>query len=283
MSVRLLAALVALSVPAAPAAAPDPFAHVFERLYNWDFAAANRSVDAHIAARPADPLGHAVRGAVLLFEEMDRLGILESEFFASDKRIAEKKKPKADPELRRRLFAAVAEARRLGTARLAADPEERNALFALCMASGVATDYTSFVEKGLWSALKMARESHDYALRLLRRDPSFRDAYLTTGLHEYLVGSLPFFARWFVRFEDTAGDKRQAVKHLELVAREGRYYKPFAKVLLAVIHLREKRPLEAERLLAELSREYPENPMVRRELAKLAERTRKAAEEAQGR
>ncbi len=283
MSARLLAALAALSAAPAIAAAADPFAHIFERLYNWDFAAAHRGVDEHISAWPTDPLGHAVRAAVLLFGELDRLEILESEFFASDKRIAEKKKLKADPEVRRRLFAAVAEARRLGEAGLARDPGERNTLFALCMASGVATDYTSFVEKRLWSALKMARESHDYALRLLRRDPSFRDAYLTTGLHEYLVGSLPFFARWFVRFEDTAGDKRQAVKQLELVAREGHYYKPFAKVLLAVIHLREKRPLDAERLLAELSREYPENPMVRRELAKLAGRSRKAAEEAQGR
>lgn len=280
--IPLLLALAAALVPAAEPAAEDPFGPVFERLYNWDFPASLRRIDHYVSSAPEDPLGHSVRAAVLLFQEMGRLEILQGEFFADNRRITEKKKLKTDAELRRRLYDAVARARQLAEARLARDPGDRNALFALCMATGVATDYASFIEKKLWGALNTARESHAYALRLLHLDPGFYDAYLTTGLTEYLLGSVPFFVRWFVRFDEAKGDKNRAVTNLELVARKGRYYGPFAKVLLSVIHLREKRFPDSERLLVELSRDYPENPLIRTELAKLSARNRKAAAEAQG-
>ena len=90
---------------------------------------------------------------------------------------------------------------------------------------------------------------------------------------------MPFFVKWFVKFEQTQGSKAEAIKNLTLVAQKGRYLRPFAKVLLAVIHLREKRPLDAEILLGELNREYPENPLFRKELAKLQARRKIAAGE----
>lgn len=92
----------------------------------------------------------------------------------------------------------------------------------------------------------------------MKVDPTHHDAYLTAGVSEYLMGSMPFFVKWFVKFEQTQGSKVEAIKNLTLVAQKGRYLRPFAKVLLAVIHLREKRPLDAEILLGELNREYPD-------------------------
>jgi predicted Zn-dependent protease len=56
------------------------------------------------------------------------------------------------------------------------------------------------------------------------------------------------------------------------VANEGHYLKPFAKILLGIAALREKRPHDAQRLLTELSRNYPQNPLFRRELEKLNEK-----------
>jgi hypothetical protein len=54
-----------------------------------------------------------------------------------------------------------------------------------------------------------------------------------------------------------------------MVSREGHYFRPFSKILLGIIALREKHPQEAQRLMAELSHEYPENPLFRKELNKL--------------
>jgi predicted Zn-dependent protease len=59
------------------------------------------------------------------------------------------------------------------------------------------------------------------------------------------------------------------------VAQRGRYYGPFAQILLSVIYMREKRPREAEKLLAGLIVEFPENPLIRRELARAGELARR--------
>jgi hypothetical protein len=58
------------------------------------------------------------------------------------------------------------------------------------------------------------------------------------------------------------------------VARNGHYLKPFAKILLAVADLREKKPRGAEKILVELSQEFPENPLFKKELAQLSSRLR---------
>lgn len=268
-------AAVLMVLCAASAAASEPaIQDALDRMYNFDFPSAHRILDKHIAANPADALGMAMRGAAYLFQELDRLRILESEFLADDKRIADNKKLKPDPVIRDAFYKAIEEARARAKARLAQAPDDTEALFATCIAAGLVTDYMALVEKRQFKSLGHAKESQSYAVRLLRIAPQFYDAYLTTGVSEYLLGSLPFFVRWFVRFEGAQGSKAQAVMNLELVARSGRYLGPFARILLSLIHLREKRPRESERLLAELARDYPENPLFRKELAKIGEKLR---------
>lgn len=241
-----------------------------QRLYNFDFAGSNRILDAAAAEDAASPLPQVFRAASLLFEELDRLMILEGEFFADDKRIIEKKKLSADPAIRAAFFDRIEKARQRAQQRLAADGNDTAGLFALSVAAGLVTDYAALIERRQLGSLQYAKESQSYAVKLLRIDPNFTDPYLTTGLTEYLLGSVPFFVRWFVKFEGAEGSKLQAVENLNRVVATGRYFGPFAKILLAIIHLREKRPAESLRLLRELARDYPENPLIRKELGKLA-------------
>lgn len=243
----------------------------FERLYNFDFAAAQKALDQHIAANPKDPLGPAMKGSAYLFYELDRLMVLESEFFADDKKIADKKKLKPDPEIRKKLFANIDRARAIAEKQLASKPEDTNALFAMCISYGVETDYTALVEKRQMASLSGVKKSTEYAHLLLKVDPGFYDAYLSTGLTEYLIGSLPFFVRWFVRVDDIDGSKEKGIRNVELTARRGNYLKPFAKVLLAIVHIREKQPTKSLALLEELAAEFPENPLYRKERDKVAE------------
>jgi hypothetical protein len=244
------------------------------RMYNFDFNGADREMDTFIGERPEDPLGPTFRAASYLFRELDRLSILEGEFFASDKRIADKKKLTPDAQLKARFDAAIEQAKGLAGKRLERDGKDREALFALCLSAGLVTDYMGLIEKRQLGSLSYAKESHRRALDLLKVDPDFTDAYLTTGLTEYLLGSLPFFVKWFVRFEEAEGDKKLAVKRLTSVVERGKYLGPFAKILLAIIDLREKRPLAAEAKLMELSRDFPENPLFKKEIEKLRPRIR---------
>jgi len=245
----------------------------FTDLYNFNFPAAHKIVDREIASHVNDPLPYAVSASGYLFSELDRLGILESEFLINDNRIIEKKNPpQPDPETRTKFLKAVEDTRSRADAALAKDPNDKMALFAMCIAEGVATDYMALVEKHQIASLAPAKKSNNYAQRLLKLDPKFYDAYLAAGFSEYLVGSLPFFIRWFVHFDNVSGSKEAGVRNLQLVANEGHYLKPFAKILLGIAALREKRPHDAQQLLSELSRNYPQNPLFRKELEKLNEK-----------
>jgi hypothetical protein len=241
-----------------------------QRMYDFDFPGSHEILDRYVAQHPQDPLPYAFRASAYLFYELDRLGILESEFLADDNKIAEKKvKLDPDPENRARFVRAVNDAETRVDAALKANPEDRDALFAMCIAQGVTTDYMAFVEKKQISSLSVAKRSNTYAQRLLRLDPKFYDAYLTAGISEYMLGSLPFFIRWFVKFDNVDGNKQKGVDRLKLVAREGHFFKPFSKILLSIIALREKRPNDAQQYLIELTRDYPDNRLFRKELVKL--------------
>ncbi len=189
---RIGAIFVLFSASALGAAEPTIEA-ALQRMYDFDFPASHEILDRYIAAHPQDPLPYAFRASAYLFYELDRLGILESEFLVDDNKIAEKKKKlDPDPENRAKFVRAVNDAESRVDAALKADPNDRQALFAMCIAQGVTTDYMAFVEKRQISSLSVAKRSNSYAQRLLKLDSKFYDAYLTAGITEYMLGSLPF-------------------------------------------------------------------------------------------
>ena len=251
------------------AAGPVTIDDALHNLYDFDFPATHAALNRYIAVHPQEPLPYAFRGAAYLFYELDRLGALESEFLTDDDRLVEKAHPQPDPTVRKQFLQAVDDAQTRAEAVLKSSPNDRDALFAMCVVTGVSTDYMALVEKRQMGSLSPARRSNSYAQRLLKLDPKFYDAYLTAGFSEYMIGSLPFFIRWFVHFDNVDGNKQRGVQNLELVAREGRFFRPLAKVFLGIIDLREKKPQEARKLLAELVRDYPRNPLYRKELDKL--------------
>ncbi len=268
----LLGVLCALAQPAGAEVEVHPtIAQALERLYNFDFDGAHAILDQHIEARPEDPLGHLMRGGAFLFYELDRLKILESEFFKDDEKIGKKK---LDPDLaiKTELMRSIDLTQAIAEARLAENGADAEALLALCLAQGLLTDYVGLVEKRKLKSLSSARQAERYARRLLAIDSSYYDAHLSSGVNEYLLGSLPFFVRWFVPIEGIEGDKARAFERLELVAERGSFLGPFARILMSIMALREKRPELALELLDALNREYPENPLIRKELLKVAEK-----------
>jgi hypothetical protein len=269
---RLWALPLVLCFPAlALATEPDTLDAALKHMYDFDFPASHEILGRYIVQHPQDPLPYAFRASAYLFYELNRMHILESEFFTDDDQIADKKKKiDPDPATRTQFLQAVADTESHANAALQSNPNDCQALFAMSIAQGVATDYMAFVEKRQIASLSVAKRSNTYAQRLLKLDPKFYDAYLTAGISEYMLGSLPFFVRWFVHFDNVQGDKKRAVERLELVSREGHYFKPFSKILLATIALREKRPRDAQRYLQALTQEYPANPLFRRELDKVA-------------
>ncbi len=152
---------------------------------------------------------------------------------------------------------------------LKSNPDDPNALFAMALSMGMQADYASLIDKHQLDSLKMIRVADTYAKKLLVIAPDAADAYLGLGTANYIIGSLPGFKKFFLGFAGTHGDKKVGIQQLEIAADHGRYLRPFAKILLAMAAMREKKPEVARSQLSELVAEFPENPLFASELARV--------------
>ncbi len=241
----------------------------FHLLYELKPGEARREFAVWRTAHPDDPLGSASDAASYLFEECYRQGVLTSDFFLDDNRFLGRVPLNPDPELRAAFFAADEQAQELAQRRLQADPDDTNALFSMTVSLGMQADYASLIDKEQLNSLKMIREADKYAERLLVLAPDAADAYLTLGAANYIIGSLPLFKKFFLGFAGIHGDKKAGIRQLQMAADRGHYLRPFAKILLAMVALRERKPDLARVQLEELVAEFPGNALFVSELAKL--------------
>jgi hypothetical protein len=258
------------AAPGNPAPAQDAVGRIFHRMYNSDFAGAQALVAEEIRKHPDDPLFYALRAGTILFLEFDRMRILELDFFGDDDSPGDRKRLKPDPKIRADFFQAIGQARELASARLAADPNDANAIFALFVGVGAETNYTILVEKKDIRSYSLSKETHKYASRLIAMDPPVYDGYLSSGLLEYEIGKLNFFIRWFIHIDQITGNKQKAIDNLKLVIEHGRYYAPYARILLSVLYLQDKKPEQALVLLKEFERDFPDNPLIRKEVIRIS-------------
>jgi tetratricopeptide (TPR) repeat protein len=241
----------------------------YRRMYSLDFDGAARAFAAWQQERPEDPRGPVSEAAGLLFAELHRLGILETQFFVDDGAFTERGSRKPDPAVKVRFDAARKRAEALAHRRLAEDSRDADALFALALASGLEADYLSLIEDRNVAALSPTKHASEWAEKLLRVDPDYTDAYLATGLSKYIIGSTPAPIRWILRVGGFNGDKKEGIRELELTAERGRFLAPFARLLLAVAYLRQGDDAPARRMLERLQEEFPENPLYAREIERI--------------
>ena len=241
----------------------------FHLLYQLKFDEARQQFDAWQKMHPNDPLGSASEAAAYLFEECYRLDILTSEFFLDDKRFLGKVALRPNPELRAAFFAAIKRTQHSARQQLNTNPNDPNALFAITISLGMEADYAALIDKEQMESLKMIRDAEKHAKKLLTIAPERTDAYVTLGTANYIIGSLPRIKKLFLGFRGVHGDKKKGIKQLEIAAESGHYLRPFAKIMLALTALREKKPNVARAQLKELVAEFPENPLFANELAKL--------------
>jgi hypothetical protein len=250
-------------------AVSTPLDHGFSGLYNLDFAGAQQDFAAWQKQHPDDPVGPVSEAAGILFSEFNRLGVLESQFYESDETFADRPKPNPDPALRQRFQAAIARAEALARARLAKDPKDRDALFALTLSYGLQADYAALIEKRNLASLRYAKQASVTAQQLLAVCHDCYDALLATGFSKYIIGSMAAPVRWLLRMGGLPADKQGGIADLQVTAEHGHYLAPFARILLSIAYVREKHKMKAIQLLTELQREFPGNTLFPREIAHL--------------
>jgi predicted Zn-dependent protease len=238
----------------------------FQAMYNLDFENAESEVQQFIAEQPGNPVGPAARAASVLFSIFEKQKVLQSELFSSDQKYEQQATVAPDRALLDQFDSALRQAEEQSRQALTRNASDQDALFALTLVYGLRADHAALVERRDFAALRFANTGNGWARKLLSRSPEFYDAYVATGIQQYLVSLRPASVRWMLRLGGIKGDQDEGLGELELAANKGRYLAPFAQILLAIANLRKGNPAEARRLLDGLHQQFPSNPLFAEEI-----------------
>jgi hypothetical protein len=240
----------------------------FHALYAQNFAGAREKFASWEAQHPKEPFGEVAVAASYLFEEFYRRGVLTSDFFLNEKKFLSGIDGKPDAAQMSKFQDALGKTRALANERLKSNPKDPEALFAMTLAAGMESDADMILRKERLDALKLLKQANEYAKLLLQQRPDADDAYVALGSANYIIGSLSGGMRFILTFGGVHGDKKLGMQQLGKSADSGLYLRPFAKIMLALAARREKQNVLAQKLLHELSEEFPSSPLFAAEYAK---------------
>jgi len=240
----------------------------FRLLYTQNFAEGREKFVDWESQHPDEPFGRVAVAASYLFEEFYHQGVLSSDFFLNEKSFLNGIDGKPDSARMKSFQEAIQHARKLAKLRLEKDAKDPEALFALAMSAGMESDADMILKKQHLEALKRLKEANENAKQLLALQPDANDAYVALGAANYIIGSLSGGKRFMLWFGGIHGDKKLGMEQLRNTIEKGRYLQPYAKILLALAARREKQNSLAQKLLLELSEEFPESPLYAAEYAK---------------
>jgi hypothetical protein len=270
----LLSPIAGLAREAAPDVASPSLTTVpelragFDLLYEQKFEQARRGFANWESRNPDQPFGEVAVAASYLFEELSRQGVLTSDFFLNEKKFLHGIDGSPDPDRMSHFREAVARARELAVQRQKTNPRDGEALLALTLAAGMESDAESILQKKHLEGLKRMKKANGYAKELLAQYPDATDAYIAPGIANYIIGSQGGGTRFALWFGGIHGDKKLGMEQVARTAENGRYLRPFAKIILALAARREKQNALAQRLFRELSEQYPGNEVFALEYAK---------------
>ncbi|MBC8028973.1 MAG: hypothetical protein H7Z16_02590 [Pyrinomonadaceae bacterium] len=229
----------------------------YEALYSLDYETANGKFNEMVRLFPDHPAGPQCLAATLWLQELNRSRHRQASLYSTESFSADE--DKVDPRLKEQFRRWTQTATRLAEARLRRNPRDPEALYFLGVTEGLRAVFAAGVERRFRAALSHSSRAVDRHREVLRLDPSFHDAELSIGMHDFIVGSLPLPIKMLVSIGGVRGSKKRGVETLERVAREGRWARDSARLLLIDIYKREKRWTEAFAAARDLATKYPRN------------------------
>lgn len=237
----------------------DPLnAAAFNHFYNLDYERAIAEFGQIVSRHPGDPFAVNHLLTAVLFQELDRIGALNSGDYANDSFIHTARRP-PDPAAQKRIKELVDEALKLEAKTLDSSPDDVNALYARGVTRAQYSTYIALVERSWFAALRNAvgaRRDHE---RVLELDPTFTQAKLIVGTHNYVIGSLSWAAKAAVAVVGLGGSKDKGLQYLREAAAGRGETSVDAKIILILFLRRESEFGEALKLDRELVVAYPRN------------------------
>lgn len=261
---RLALVLLAAALPLAGQNLVD---EGWDHFYNLEYDQALADFERAIAQNPNSPDLHNHLAETIVFKEMYRNGALESELVSGNNSLLRRPKLNPTEATRKRFLGEIDRALSLSEARLKKNPNDTGALYAEGISYGIRSNYFWVVEKSWHDSLRDATSARRAHNRVAELEPNDVDARLVQGLHDYIVGSLPWAYRMLGFLAGIRGDKEKGIREVQDVARNGKLNKVDAEIFLCALYRRESHTNLAVPLVQDLVQRFPRNYLLRLELS----------------
>jgi len=241
----------------------------YVHFYNLEYDEATADFKAAIALHPSDPELHNHLAETIVFQEMYRDGALESELVSGTNSFLRRPKLNPSPQTEQWFLSEVTKAMSLAQARIDKNPKDTAALYSLGISYGLRSNYYWVVKKAWRDSLRDATAARRMHARVEALEPTNVDARLVEGLHDYLVGCLPWTWRMLGFLVGIHGDKELGIRIVQDVAAHGSDNKIDAEVFLGALYRRENQTRRAVPIVEDLIRRFPRNYLLRLELSQM--------------
>ena len=241
----------------------------FDHFYNLEYEQCIADFEKAIAQNPNIPDLHNHLAQALVFREMYRNGALESELVSGNNSFLRRPKMNPSPATEKEFLDELAKAMDLANARLKKNPNDTGAMYSLGISYGLRSNYYWIVKKSWKDSLRDATSARRLHNRIVELEPNDIDARLVQGLHDYIVGSLPWQYRMLGFLVGIHGDKELGIRTIQNVARNGKLNKVDAEIFLCALYRRENQPRNAIPLVKDLIGRFPRNFLLRLELSQM--------------
>lgn len=231
-----------------------------DAVYNMDYKAARDRFQRMTTIAPDHPAGYVYLANNLWLETLNENRRLSSSLYTSGSfYVQDAEEDEFNKKREREFNELIKQALVVATARLKKNPQDVEALYYEASAHGLRAGYNVTVKRSFRRAIGDANGSVKIQKKVIKLDPNYTDAYLSIGLYEYVIDSLPWVWRTLARFAGLRGSKKEGINHLQAVAERGKYASDDARVILIGIYSREKQPERALEMISHLANKYPRN------------------------
>jgi Tfp pilus assembly protein PilF len=241
----------------------------FQDFYRMDFPGAIERYERVHQAHPGDPQATALLLNAEIFQELYRLDLLDTTFYANDGFLTGHHATQEDPAARDRIFALADEAVHEADERISHNPNDVDALYARGWVRSLRCAYVAMAERAFSSGFRLATKARDDQQKVLQLDPDYVDAKLVVGVYEYVVGALPLPFKFLIGFAGISGSKKTGMAMLHDAGERGTTTSVEARTVIALFLRREAKYKEAIEVVRSLEAQYPRNYLFALEEANL--------------
>lgn len=248
----------------------DPLVReAYAHFYDLDYPGAVDRFERFHEQHPGDPQATVLLLNAVIFQELYRLDLLDTTFYANDGFLTGKHATEEDPKTRDRIFGLADEVVREADWRIGRNSKDVDALYARGWARSLRCTYMSMVERAFSASFRLAMKARDDEARVLQLDPDYVDAKLVVGVYEYVVGALPWPFKLLIGFAGVTGSKSRGLDMLRDDGARGVTTSVEARTVIALFLRREGKYREAIQVVRGMEDQYPHNYLFRLEEANL--------------